>query len=111
MSHIIRRGTKKDVDKKQQMGMKACIASYLNKVSVTTMSKPDFPKWKVGTDVDSLAVTAELAPDSLVYADLKPGTVLQQCGELQRLPTGLKRIPVKFKRKNLDEILNYNKYY
>jgi hypothetical protein len=72
-----------------------------DEVCIQAVRKPDHPKWKVGTDVDKLCVCAEMDPTSKQFAELKPGTIIQQCGEVQRLPSGARRVPVKFKRSDM----------
>jgi len=74
---------------------------------VTFMSqlRAEFPKWKVGTDVDKLVVNRDIETDSQVLAELPTGTVVQQIGEAKRLPNGGRRALVKFKRTTLAEDL------
>ena len=48
-----------------------------------------------------LPVTLEPDPKSKMLAQLGPGTVVQQCGDVVRLPSGEQRVPIKFKRQAL----------
>ena len=41
----------------------------------------EYPKWKVGTDVDKLVVNKDIGADSPVLAELPTGTIVQQIGE------------------------------
>ncbi|CAJ1416719.1 unnamed protein product, partial [Effrenium voratum] len=76
-----------------------------DELSLIAKARTEFPSWMVGTDIDGrLPVTLEMDPKSKILAELLPGTVLQQCGDVVRLPTGARRVPVKFKRKALTAV-------